>query len=99
MRVSWAVRTVRAAVFTAVCVVLAAAGHTLATGMAPSPAACGAGAGAVFAMSCLLGSRERTLLGITGALLATQTGLHLVWTTAQDRSAHAATAGAPMAHP
>lgn len=35
MTVSWAVRAVRAAVFAAVCVALAVAGHGLAAGAAP----------------------------------------------------------------
>ncbi|WP_405824198.1 hypothetical protein OG241_44855 [Streptomyces sp. NBC_01390] len=76
MSASPAVRSLRAAVFAAVCVLLAAAAHALATGGAPSAGAEGAGFAAVFAAGWLLGGRERSLPGIGALMLVTQAGLH-----------------------
>ncbi|WP_369043623.1 hypothetical protein [Streptomyces sp. Midd1] len=77
MSASPAVRSLRAAVFAVLCVLLAAGGHVLATGQAPSRVAVGAGLLVVFAVGCALCGRERSLLGIAGAMLGAQTGLHL----------------------
>lgn len=90
MSASPAVRSLRAAVFAAVCVLLAAAGHGLATGNVPPLWADGAGFLAVFAAGWLLGGRERSLQGIGTAMLATQAGLHIAFSHA--------TATAPTAH-
>jgi len=90
MRASSAVRSLRAAVFAALCVLLAAGGHALATGMAPPVWAQGAGFVPVFAACWLLGGRERSLGAIGGATLLSQGGLHLAFDAA---GAH--TAGAP----
>ncbi|MGW3264058.1 hypothetical protein [Streptomyces sp. NPDC001056] len=89
MSASPAVRGLRAAVFAAVCVLLAAAGHGLAMGEMPSPGSDGAGFLAVFALGWTLGGRERSGRGIGAAMLLTQAGLH-VWFDA-DRT------GSPMA--
>lgn len=68
---SWAVRSLRAAVFAVLCVLLAAGGHLLATGVAPPVWAEAAGAVPVFLAGSLLGGRERSLGGIvTGTLVA-----------------------------
>ncbi|MDX2548285.1 hypothetical protein ACOT81_43810 [Streptomyces sp. WI04-05B] len=76
MSASPAIRSLRAAVFAAVCVLLAAAAHALATGGAPSAGADGAGFAGVFAAGWLLGGRERSLPGIGALMLVTQAGLH-----------------------
>ncbi|MFD7879032.1 hypothetical protein ACFV5G_33895 [Streptomyces sp. NPDC059766] len=76
MSASPAIRSLRAAVFAAVCVLLAVAGHGLGTGDMPPLWADGAGFLAVFAAGWLLGGRERSLRGITAAMLAVQAGLH-----------------------
>ncbi|MEU8695921.1 hypothetical protein AB0C67_47945, partial [Streptomyces sp. NPDC048665] len=77
MSVSWAVRSVRAAVFAVLCVLLAAGGHALATGAAPPVWVQVAAFASVFAAGCLLGGRERSLAGIGVGTLAAQGGLHL----------------------
>jgi len=87
MSASLAVRSLRAAVFAVLCVLLAAGGHVLATGEAPPLWADGAGFLAVFAAGCLLGGRERSLLGIGGGMLAAQAGLHLGFEAARPRMA------------
>ncbi|MGW2827129.1 hypothetical protein ACWC24_40070 [Streptomyces sp. NPDC001443] len=79
MSASRAVRSLRAAVFAAVCVLLAVAGHGLAAGGVPPLWADGAGFLAVFAAGWLLGGRERSLPGITAGMLAVQAGLHAVF--------------------
>ncbi|MGW0420600.1 hypothetical protein [Streptomyces sp. NPDC003015] len=79
MRASPAVRSLRAAVFAALCVLLAAGGHTLATGMAPPVWTQAAGFVPVFAAGWLLGGRERSLGAIGAATLTSQGGLHLAF--------------------
>ncbi|WP_369246682.1 hypothetical protein [Streptomyces sp. R41] len=87
MSASLAVRSLRAAVFAVLCVLLAAGGHGLATGEAPPLWADGAGFLTVFAAGCLLGGRERSLLGIGLGMLAAQAGLHLGFEAARPRMA------------
>ncbi|GAA3798490.1 hypothetical protein ACFQ0G_16275 [Streptomyces chiangmaiensis] len=82
MGVSWTVRSVRAAVFAVVCVLLAAGGHTLATGSVPPVGLEAAGFLPVFAVSVALAGRERSLLGIGIAMLVVQGGLHLAFDAA-----------------
>ncbi|MEV6118514.1 hypothetical protein AB0L59_40115 [Streptomyces sp. NPDC052109] len=84
MSASPAVRALRAAVFAAVCVLLAAAGHGLAMGAMPPLGADGAGFLAVFALGWILGGRERSLPGIGAVMLFTQAGLHLGFDAAQS---------------
>ncbi|MET8248908.1 hypothetical protein ABZV31_33750 [Streptomyces sp. NPDC005202] len=86
MSASPAVRGLRAAVFAAVCVLLAAAGHGLAMGDMPPLWADGAGFIGVFVTGWLLGGRERSLPGIGAAMLATQAGLHLAFHAARPRT-------------
>lgn len=90
MSASPAVRSLRAAVFAAVCVLLAAAGHGLAMGDMPPVRVDAAGFLGVFALGWLFGGRERSLLGIGAAMLATQAGLHIAF--------DAAHAGPPSVH-
>ncbi|OIJ64763.1 hypothetical protein [Streptomyces mangrovisoli] len=79
MSASAAVRSLRAVVFAAVCVLLAAAGHGLAMGHMPSPRVDALAFAAVFGLGWVLGGRERSLTGITGAMLVTQGVLHFAF--------------------
>jgi hypothetical protein len=72
-------RLMRTAVFTAVCVVLAAAGHGLAAGAGVPAWSLLAGFAAVFAGVAALAGRERSLLSITAALAAGQLALHVLF--------------------
>ncbi|MCF3129330.1 hypothetical protein [Streptomyces olivochromogenes] len=83
MSASPAVRSLRAAVFAAVCVLLAAAGHGLAMGAMPPLWADGVGFLVVFVAGWLLGGRERSLAGIGAAMLVTQAGLHVAFDAAR----------------
>ncbi|WP_416971167.1 hypothetical protein [Streptomyces sp. 4F14] len=77
MRASPGVRGLRAAVFAAVCVLLAAGAHLVAVGETPSAGAQGLGFCVVFGAGWMLGGWERSLGGIGGATLVTQGALHL----------------------
>ena len=76
-------RSARAVVFTAVCVLLAALGHGLAHGTAPDAAAVLAGAGAVGLVAARFTDRERSLPQITIGLAAAQLGLHALFNAIQ----------------
>ncbi|MFC4034078.1 hypothetical protein ACFO3J_21745 [Streptomyces polygonati] len=76
-------RMSRAAVFTAVCVVLAAAGHTMASGRTVPGWSLVLGWLAVFAVVAPLAGRERTLPGIAALLAAGQLVLHAVFNVGQ----------------
>ncbi|MFJ9707888.1 hypothetical protein [Streptomyces sp. NPDC101234] len=76
MSASPAVRSLRAAVFAAVCVLLAAAGHGLAMGDMPPLWADAAGFAVVFALGRALAGGERGLPEIGVGMLLTQAGLH-----------------------
>ncbi|MFI7352747.1 hypothetical protein ACIBTP_02235 [Streptomyces avidinii] len=81
-------RLIRAAVFTAVCVVLSATGHALAScATVPWWSLC-FGVLAVFAVAAPLAGRRRTLPGLAAALTAGQLGLHALFGLGQ----HGATA-------
>ncbi|UWE13479.1 hypothetical protein [Actinacidiphila bryophytorum] len=83
VRAGAGMRLLRAAVFTAVCVALAAAGHTLASG-APVPVwSLLFGWLAVLAVVAPLAGRERTLPGIAAGLAAGQVALHTVFGAGQ----------------
>ncbi|WP_269857570.1 hypothetical protein [Streptomyces sp. RPT161] len=82
MYASPVLRSLRAAVFAALCVTLAAAGHSLACHQAPAMRADGVGFVAVFALGYLLGGRERSLAGIGSAMGVVQVGLHLLFEAA-----------------
>ncbi len=91
------VRSLRAAVFAVLCVLLAAGGHTLATGMAPPVWSQVAASVPVFIAGCALAGRERSFLGIGGATVAAQGGLHLAFDALRPHAATAAHAGMRMA--
>jgi multidrug transporter EmrE-like cation transporter len=82
MRVSWAVRVLRAAVFAVACVTLAAAAHRLAMGGAPPLWADGWGFLGVLAVACPLCGRERSLAAIGGAMTVVQVTLHIAFNAA-----------------
>ncbi|MEU5535976.1 hypothetical protein [Streptomyces sp. NPDC020362] len=96
--VSLAVRSVRAAVFAVLCVLLAAGGHALATGAAPSVWTQVAGFVPVFLGACLLGGRERSLAGIGGVTLVAQGGLHLLFHATGPHHAAMVMDGMRMTH-
>jgi hypothetical protein len=83
---SWGVRSLRAAVFAVLCVLLASGGHVLAMGVAPPVWVQLAGVVPVFLVGCLLGGRERSLVGIGSGTLATQGGLHLAFGAARPHA-------------
>ncbi|MFF0745751.1 hypothetical protein ACFYVL_35715 [Streptomyces sp. NPDC004111] len=90
-------RLARAAVFTAVCVVLSATGHVLgSTATVPWWTLATAFAG-VFALAAPLAGRTRSLPSITFALTAGQLGLHALFGLGQQHSAAASTSdSAPL---
>ncbi|MYV74642.1 hypothetical protein GT352_11965 [Streptomyces sp. SID1046] len=82
-------RLIRAAVFTAVCVVLSAIGHALAScATVPWWSLC-IGFLAVFAVAASLAGRRRTLPGIAAGLTAGQLGLHAMFGLGQHGAAAA----------
>lgn len=83
---STALRSLRAALFAAVCVTLAAAGHTLAGHPTPALWADGVGFATVFALCCPLAGRERSLPGISAAMAVVQVGLHLFFDAPSPRT-------------
>ncbi|MFE7597303.1 hypothetical protein [Streptomyces sp. NPDC057494] len=84
-------RAVRAAMFAAVCVLLAATGHILMSGHAVPGRTLGAALAGTAVAAWVLGGRERGLLAVTSAAVAFQSALHLVFSWSQS------TAGAPSA--
>jgi hypothetical protein len=88
-----ALRVLRAAVFAAVCVVLAAGGHALASCATVPLWTLGAGFLGVLAVAAPLAGRERSLAGIAALLAAGQTVLHTLFGLGQ----HGATAAASTA--
>ncbi|MDQ0775861.1 hypothetical protein QF026_004327 [Streptomyces aurantiacus] len=85
-------RVLRAAVFTAVCVVLAAAGHAIASCATVPLWSLGAGCVVVFAVAAPLAGRERSLPGIAVLLAAGQTVLHMLFGLGQHGTATTASA-------
>ncbi|MGW1839181.1 hypothetical protein [Streptomyces sp. NPDC002067] len=86
-------RLLRAAVFTAVCVALSAAGH-MAGSLATVPVwTLAAGCAAVLLVAAPLAGRERSLPGIAAALTVGQLALHALFATGQRCAAPGATAG------
>ncbi|WP_030022860.1 hypothetical protein [Streptomyces monomycini] len=82
-------RLLRAAVFTAVCVALSAAGHMIGSCAAVPLWTLGVGCAAVFAVAAPLAGRERSLPGIAVALAVGQLALHTVFALGQHRMATA----------
>ncbi|WP_416977984.1 hypothetical protein [Streptomyces sp. T028] len=83
------VRLLRAAVFTAVCVVLAAAGHTMASCATVPLWTLGAGFLGALAVVLPLAGRERSLPGMVALLAVGQTVLHTLFGLGQHTAATA----------
>ncbi|AVZ70996.1 hypothetical protein SLUN_00690 [Streptomyces lunaelactis] len=92
MTVGRGVRAVRAAVFAAVCVLLAVIGHVLMSESGVPWWTVGAGAVITGAAAWCLSGRERTLLPVVVFAVAAQTALHTAFSLAQT----AQTAASPM---
>ncbi|MET9982861.1 hypothetical protein [Streptomyces rochei] len=86
-------RFLRAAVFAAVCVVLAAAGHTLASCAGVPLWSLAAGFLGVVVVAVPLAGRERSLPGIAVLLAVGQTALHSLFGLGQHGTAATTTAG------
>ncbi|WBB58012.1 hypothetical protein O7599_20330 [Streptomyces sp. WMMC500] len=91
-------RLLRAAVFTAVCVVLSAGGHVLASNETVPLWSLGVSAALVFALAVPLAGRERSLPGIAALLAVGQTGLHGVFGFGQQCAVGGAAATGHGAH-
>ncbi|MFJ4618913.1 hypothetical protein [Streptomyces sp. NPDC088812] len=83
MTAGWCSRTVRAAVFAAVCVLLAALGHVMMSGGSVPAGALAAGAAVTGAAGWCLAGRERGLPLIVTVVVAAQTALHWAFSLAQ----------------
>ncbi|UGY92485.1 hypothetical protein [Streptomyces gobiensis] len=83
VRASADMRLLRAAVFTAACVTLSAAGHILAAGATIPLWTLGAAVVLVFAVAAPLAGRERSLPGIAGGLAGGQIALHMLFACGQ----------------
>lgn len=83
VRAGAGLRLLRAAVFTAVCVALSAAGHALASRHGVPAGSLAMGCLVVFAVAAPLAGRERSLRGIATALALGQLGLHAVFGVGQ----------------
>ncbi|UQT59978.1 hypothetical protein M4V62_35710 [Streptomyces durmitorensis] len=79
----WCSRAVRAAVFAAACVLLAALGHVLMSGTSVPSWALGAGAVAVGGTAWTLAGRERGLPLVVSVTVAAQAALHSGFSLAQ----------------
>lgn len=83
-----ALRSSRAAIFAAVCLTLATAGHAIAAQTAVSVWATGVGFAAVYAVAWTLTGAERSLATIMGGLLAGQFVLHSLFMAATAPAGH-----------
>ncbi|MCL6736262.1 hypothetical protein [Streptomyces neyagawaensis] len=94
MIAGWGTRTVRAAMFAAVCVLLAALGHVTMSGSPVPWWAMGAAAAATGGVGWCLAGRERGLPLIVSVVLAAQTALHSGFSLTQP--SHPAGADGPV---
>src|SRR3954463_15547936 len=88
-------RVLRSAVFAAVCVVLAAAGHTLASCATVPLWTLGAGFLGALLVAAPLAGRARSLAGIAALLAVGQTALHTLFGLGQHTAAAGSTAMSP----
>ncbi|WP_330281620.1 hypothetical protein [Streptomyces sp. NBC_00588] len=93
MTAGWCSRTLRAAVFAAVCVLLAALGHVLMSGNDVPAWVLAAGLAATGTVGWCLAGRERGLPLIVAVVVAAQTVLHEAFSLAQSSSGGAASNG------
>ncbi|MFF3940658.1 hypothetical protein [Streptomyces phaeofaciens] len=96
MNAGWGVRTVRAALFAAVCVLLAALGHVLMSGVHVPGWTLAAGAAATGGAGWCVAGRERGPAVVVSVVVAAQTALHAGFSFA--RPAAAGMAATPMGH-
>ncbi|WP_225098996.1 hypothetical protein [Streptomyces sp. CoH27] len=89
MTAGWCARAIRAAVFAAMCVLLAALGHVLMSGTDVPAWALAAGGAATGAVGWCLAGRERGLPLIVTVVVAAQTVLHEAFSYAQSASGSA----------
>ncbi|MDC0767043.1 hypothetical protein [Streptomyces sp. HD] len=90
MTAGWGVRTIRAAVFASVCVLLAALGHVLMSGDTVPWWTLAAGALATGGAGWCLAGRERGLPLVVSVVVVAQGGLHTFFEFAQSGAAGAA---------
>ncbi|MET8975312.1 hypothetical protein ABZX85_06785 [Streptomyces sp. NPDC004539] len=93
MTAGWCARTGRAAMFAAVCVVLAALGHVLMAGRGLPVWSLGAAFAVTAAAGWTLGARERGTPLIVAAVVAVQAALHQGFSAVQSGGSGAAGAG------
>lgn len=91
-------RLLRAAVFTAVCVTLSAAGHSLTGGNRTPFWSVAVACAAVFVVAAPLAGRERSLPGIAGLLAAGQVGLHTLFSCRPAGTTASAAGSATSSH-
>ncbi|WP_367320330.1 hypothetical protein [Streptomyces sp. HUAS ZL42] len=96
MTVGWCSRTVRAAVFAAVCVLLAALGHVMMSGSHVPAWTLAAGAAVTGTAGWCLAGRERGLPLITAVVVAVQAALHSAFSLAPSTATATATATGDM---
>ncbi|WP_432076926.1 hypothetical protein [Streptomyces wuyuanensis] len=84
MTVGWCSRTVRAAVFAAVCVLLAALGHAMMSGQPVPWWTLAGGFGATGVLGWCLAGRERGRLAVLNLVVVAQTALHSAFSLAQS---------------
>ncbi|MEU5096824.1 hypothetical protein [Streptomyces sp. NPDC020996] len=94
MTAGWWSRTIRAAVFAAVCVLLASLGHVMMSGHRVPVWTLVAGTAVTGAAGWALAGRERGLPLIVAVVVAAQTGLHTAFSLAQPASGRTSSAGA-----
>src|ERR1700750_1350522 len=93
MTAGWCSRTLRTAVFGAVCVLLAALGHVLMSGSRVPAWALAAALALTGALGWALSGRERGLPLVVSAAVAAQTALHSGFSAAQAWTTHTAPMG------
>ncbi|MEV0219556.1 hypothetical protein [Streptomyces sp. NPDC050704] len=99
MTAGWCSRTLRAAVFAAVCVLLAALGHVMMSGSGVPWWSLAAGAAATGAVGWCLAGRERGLTLIVSVVVAVQTALHSGFALAQSHAYPAASTASTASAP
>lgn len=93
MTAGWCTRTLRAALFAAVCVLLAALGHVMMSGAEVPAWALAAGVAVTGIAGWCLAGRERGLSLIVTVVVVAQTALHSAFSLAGPESGAAASAG------
>ncbi|MEV7392677.1 MULTISPECIES: hypothetical protein [unclassified Streptomyces] len=94
MTAGWCARTIRSAVFAAVCVLLAALGHVMMSGSTVPGWALAAGMAVTAALGWALSARERGLPLVASAAVGAQTALHSGFSAAQVWTTRTAPMGA-----